>query len=266
MEPTYLLVRADDIGMAQSVNQACIQVYQNGIARSVELMAPCPWFMDAVRLLEENPQYDVGVHLTLTSEWDRFKWGPLTRAPGLVAPDGYFCPTFWGQSIRGPVFKDLPWALEEVEAELRAQIEKTLHYLPQASHLSGHMGLARVDERIGDLYRALETEYNLGVDTSAFARFAGFGPQSQTLSPEEKTQHLRQALEQLQPGHWIFVDHPAYDTTETQALGHDGYDGVAADRHGVTQAWSDAGVLEIVAAKGIELVSYGDIKGGEKAG
>src|SRR5687767_3246676 len=66
-----LLVRADDMGAAQSVNEACILTARDGIARSVEIIVPGPWFLDAVRLLKENPAIDAGVHLTLTSEWER---------------------------------------------------------------------------------------------------------------------------------------------------------------------------------------------------
>src|SRR6185503_15276390 len=69
-----LLVRADDMGVAQSVNEACVLAARDGIARSVEVIVPGPWFLDAVRLLKENPQIDVGVHLALTSEWERVKW------------------------------------------------------------------------------------------------------------------------------------------------------------------------------------------------
>ncbi len=92
---TCLLIRADDISMAHAANDACIAVYEKGICRSVELMVPCPWFAEAALLLRERPEYDVGVHLTLTSEWQHLKWGPLTCAPSLVAKDGYFYCTFW---------------------------------------------------------------------------------------------------------------------------------------------------------------------------
>ena len=65
-----MLVRADDIGSAHANNTACLDVFTKGICRSVELMAPCPWFSEAVKLLQAHPEYDVGVHFTLTSEWD----------------------------------------------------------------------------------------------------------------------------------------------------------------------------------------------------
>src|SRR5678809_572400 len=66
-----LLVRADDMGVALGVNEACIKSVKDGIARSVEVIVPGPWFLDAVRRLQENPDIDVGIHLCLTSEWDR---------------------------------------------------------------------------------------------------------------------------------------------------------------------------------------------------
>ena len=79
----YLIVRADDIGMAHTVNQACIDVFTDGIAKSVEIMVPTPSFEEAVEMLNAHPEYDVGVHLTLTSEWQNLKWRPLTHAPSL---------------------------------------------------------------------------------------------------------------------------------------------------------------------------------------
>ena len=79
-----LIVRADDIGSSHTANVACIDVYKYGIARSVEIMVPCPWFPEAVEMLKEVPEYDVGIHLTMTSEWENIKWGPITKAPSLT--------------------------------------------------------------------------------------------------------------------------------------------------------------------------------------
>ena len=65
-----LIVRADDMGFSHSGNAAAIKTYKEGIVRSVEVLVPSPWFPEAVQLLKENPGVDVGIHLTLTSEWD----------------------------------------------------------------------------------------------------------------------------------------------------------------------------------------------------
>ena len=126
------------------------------------------------------------------------------------------------------------------------------------------MGGLRDDPNFQGVVDRLVEEYDLAVNLTAqgFERFRGFGDKSQTLTPTEKTQTLRQNLETLTPGKWIFVDHPAYDTPETRAIYHIGYENVALDRQGVSAAWTDASVLEIVARRNIHLVSYGDVKRG----
>ncbi len=120
-----LLIRGDDIGSSHTSNVACIESYKNGIMRSVELMVPGPWFPEAVRLLNENPGLDVGVHLVVTSEWNDIKWRPLTCCPSLVDKDGYFYPMIWQRPDfpAGTALNDAPWKIEEIEKEFRAQIE-----------------------------------------------------------------------------------------------------------------------------------------------
>jgi chitin disaccharide deacetylase len=265
-ETIYLLTRADDIGSTHAANEACIDVFKNGIGRSVEIMAPCPWFLEAVRLLQENPRYDVGVHLTLTSEWDNMKWRPLSEAKSIVDEDGYFYRAFLkGEHYPGEsAFLDVAWSLGEVERELRAQIEITLKHLPWTSHLSFHMGGTRVESKIKALYDKLGEEYGLAVDLAAhgFEGFNGFGEHSTALKPGEKITALIQNLETLTLGKWSFIDHPAYDTPEMRAIYHVGYEQVALDRQGVTEAWTNTQVKEIIERRGIKLVSYGDVKNG----
>jgi predicted glycoside hydrolase/deacetylase ChbG (UPF0249 family) len=83
-EEIRIVFRADDIGSSHTANLACIDAYKNGVARSVEIMVPCAWFLEAVKMLKEVPGYDVGIHLTMTSEWENIKWGPITNAPSLA--------------------------------------------------------------------------------------------------------------------------------------------------------------------------------------
>src|SRR4030042_1098257 len=77
-DETRLIIRGDDIGSAHAANIACIKSYQEGIMRSVEIMVPCAWFPEAVKMLAENPGLDVGVHISITSEWENIKWGPVS--------------------------------------------------------------------------------------------------------------------------------------------------------------------------------------------
>ena len=265
-QPMTLLVHADDIGFSHSADLACIDVFNQGICRSVELMAPCPWFPEAVALLQANPTYDVGVHLTMTSEWDNFKWRPLSDAKSIVDGDGYFHTRFHKRDDypNEIVFVDTDWRVEDVEKEYRAQIELVLKHIPWVSHLSTHMGFLRDDPGYSGVVDKLMAEYDLAVDPSAhgFERFRGFGENSQALSSAEKVQTLRENLQTLQPGRWLFVNHPAYDCPEMRAIHHPGYENVAADRQGVVDAWTDSRVLEIVAERGIRLVSYADVSEG----
>ena len=137
-----LIIRSDDIGFCHTANDACMKVYTDGISRSVEILATAPWFMEAVKMLKTQPNYDVGVHLCLTSEWENLKWRPLTSAPSLTDADGYFPQFIW----ENKKLKDSPYLLQktistvEVEREFRAQIELVKKHLPWASHLSAHMG------------------------------------------------------------------------------------------------------------------------------
>lgn len=264
-----LLVRADDIGFSHAANLACMEVYHRGICRSVELMAPGPWFAEAVALLRATPTYDVGVHLTMTSEWDNLKWRPISGAKSIVDADGYFYTRY--RKREGypdePVIEECGWTPEDVEMEFRAQIELIRKHIPWVSHLTNHMGYLRDNEVFRGIVEKLTAEYDLGVDLTAhgFERFRGFGDDSQARTSAEKIELLRENLASLQPGRWIFVDHPALDHPESRAIHHAGYENVAVDRQGVVDAWTDARVLEIIAERGIQLVSYGDVRRGVPA-
>ena len=82
-QPTRLIIRGDDMGFSHSGNVALIKCYTEGFMTSVEVIVPSPWFPEAVKLLQANPNLDVGIHLALTSEWDNVKWRPLTDGPSL---------------------------------------------------------------------------------------------------------------------------------------------------------------------------------------
>lgn len=254
-----LLVRGDDIGFAHTVNEACIDSYKKGIMRSVEIMVPTPWFWEAVKMLQENPGLDVGVHLTLTSEWENVKWRPLTNAPGLVMDNGYFHPMVWPNDNYGPEYalKEADWKIEEIEQEFRAQIELAKTHIPQLSHLSGHMGCSNISEEVNQLVNNLAKEYDLEVDMSGVERASYVGDRE---TPEQKVESFKKMLESLQPGTYLFVDHPGYDTKEMQAVHHIGYEDVARDRLGVTMAFTDPEVKEIIKDRNIKLISYQDLK------
>jgi hypothetical protein len=251
-----LIIRGDDMGMCHAVNEACIQCYQEGAMRSVEVMVPTPWYKEAVKLLQETPGLDVGVHLTLTSEWDLCKWGPITRAPSLLDKHGHFLPA----TIQRPDFpphtgflQSNP-RLDEVEKELRAQIELAIADIPRVSHLTSHMGAPTASPQLRAVVEKLAGEYHLPLEAPG-AKPAGRlgGPKT---TPEEKEAALLRIVENLAPGTWLLVDHPGLDTPEMRPLGHPGSGNVAEARAGVTRAFTSPHVKQAIARRGIRLISY----------
>jgi chitin disaccharide deacetylase len=259
-EKIRLIVRADDIGSSHAANRACIDSYVNGIARSVEIMVNCSWFPEAVEMLKDHPGYDVGVHLMLTSEWDMVKWRPLTWSPSLVDENGYFYPMIWPNDNYPPerTLRGAEWKLEEIEAELRAQIELAIKNIPRVSHLSTHMGFTSMDERVAGLVRELGAEYGLDIfpEDHGVKRMPGWRGAT-TL--EEKIDRFIENLAALEPGTWMFVEHPAYDEPEMRATRHTGYDDVAIDRDHVTRVFTSEKVKAFIEERGIELISYKDL-------
>lgn len=254
----YLIVRADDIGSSHAANLACIQSYREGIARSVEIMPVCAWFPEAVRLLRENPGYDVGVHLALTSEWDNVKWRPLTQAPTLVDGNGYFFPKtrtpegsterigFWDESV----------SLKEVEAEIRAQIELTMRNIPQVSHISGHMGCGSVTPGVRKIVDRLSREYGIDIDLTSFNVKPARWESSYQDDPQTREKKLLEMLSNLGPGLHLLIEHPALNTPEMKGHGHEGYRNVHSHRDGVTRAFCSSRVKQAIEKLDINLISY----------
>jgi len=256
-----LIARADDIGSCHAANEACIKSYRDGIVRTVEVMVPGPWFNEAVKMLRENPRLDVGVHLTLTSEWEFYKWGPITEAPSLVDEQGHFYPMTSQRSNFPPNtgFLEAKPKIEEVEKELRAQIELATKNIPNVSHLTCHMGTAVSTPELRASVQKLSQEYKLPLEAPATVKTAGdFG--SSNATAQEREEALAKMLEKLGPGTWLLVEHPGMDTPEMGAMGHIGYWNVAAHRDGVTRAFTSQNVRKIVEKRGIKLISYHDLQ------
>ena len=259
--PIRLIIRGDDMGFSHSGNEALIKCHREGIETSIEVIAPSPWFPEAVRLLAENPNVDVGVHLALTSEWDNVKWRPLTSCPSLVEPEGYFFPMIRPtKNYPGRAITEHPWKIEEIEREFRAQIALVKKHVPRVSHVSAHMGCTGLSPDVAAMSRRVAKELGVDIDLDEHGvkRLGYAGPK---VTPEEKLASFLKALEGMQPGgtYW-FIDHPGLDTPELRAISHIGYENVAADRQGVTDTWTHPRVKAFIKDRGIQLIGYRDLK------
>ena len=265
MQPTRLIVRGDDMGYSHSGNLALVESYKNGIQTSIEVIVPSPWFPEAVQLLKEIPDADVGIHLALTSEWDLVKWRPMTQAPSLVDADGYFYPmVFPNKNYPGRAIAENQWKIEDIEREFRAQIETALRHIPRISHLSSHMGCTALSNEVKALTKRLAQEYKIDIDPTEYgAQRMSVGKPFGTSA--EKINSFLTALDQLEPGKtYLFVEHPGLDNAELRAIHHIGYENVAEDRQGVTDLFTSAAVKAKIKAKGIQLISYKDLLGLKK--
>lgn len=260
-EAQRLLIRGDDIGGSHASNVGIITTFTEGIERTAEVMVVGPWFPEAVELLRMHPSLDVGIHLVLTSEWDGYKWRPITDCPSLCDEYGYFLRgTLPSQAYpNGSMMEHLATiSLAEVEAEMRAQIELAQRLIPQVSHLSSHMGCTMISPEIAQLTQRLAKEYGLPVmDTSGLYESLPYG---MGVPIEEREERFLAALATMEEGKtYMHLDHPAIFSPELEATGHIGYENVAEDRQGVIDLWTSPRVKAFIEEKGIELVSFGEL-------
>jgi chitin disaccharide deacetylase len=258
MTGIFLLIRGDDMGSSNTSNAACIECYRSGIMQSVEIMVPGPWFLEAVRLLNENPGLDIGIHLVITSEWNGIKWRPLTYCPSLVDKDGYFFPMIWPRSDfpKGTSLKEASWKIGEIEKEFRAQIEMAKRYLPRISHLNCHMGCDGCAPEIARLIRSLAQEYELDIDLEELGYKHVNLWNSNDTSADQRIRSASLNIRNLTPGYYFFIEHPGKNTAEMRAIWHKGYENVAADRDAVTKVFTSSEIKELIRSKDITLVNY----------
>lgn len=147
----------DDVGMCHGANVAYARLANRGFITSGSVMVPCPWFRELVEICSANPAFDIGVHLTLTSEWRQYRWRPISttsRTSGLIDGDGYL----W-RSVAELRANAHP---EAVELEMRAQLEAALAAGLDVTHIDAHMAAALSPELLG-AYLRLGVEYSLPV-------------------------------------------------------------------------------------------------------
>lgn len=153
-----LILHGDDLGVTHSVNKASIKGFEEGLMNSSSIMVPCPWFEEIKAYFLDHPEFDYGLHLTLTAEWKYLKWSGLAdfaNTKNLYDGDGYL------HASVPPIVTNA--SVEEVEIEVRAQIEKALNSGLNPSHLDSHMGTLFSKEEFAALLIQLGDEYKIPV-------------------------------------------------------------------------------------------------------
>ena len=150
-----LILHTDDAGMSLDSNLGVEAVVERGAAKSLSVMMPCPWVPNMVRYIKSHPEVDAGLHLTLTSEWREYRWAPLSAAPGLIDPEG----AMW-RSVADVIKHAKP---EEVDREIRAQVDRAINMGFQPTHLDSHMGTLFASPAFFEKYIRLGIEKQIPV-------------------------------------------------------------------------------------------------------
>jgi len=227
-----LIVHADDLGMAHSVNAATIKAFESGLVNSGSIMVPCPWFSEIATYARANPQADLGLHLTLTSEWTTFRWGPVSskdRVSSLLDKDGYFYLTETDAASHADP--------KEVELEITAQVERARASGVQPTHLDSHMGTLYQNKALFEVFLRVARKYKLPVRVArAWFGRADFLPEvlkpddvyidrvldiNTSVAASDWASFYSDALKKLEPGVTEVVIHLAYDDSEMRGATSD---------------------------------------------
>jgi predicted glycoside hydrolase/deacetylase ChbG (UPF0249 family) len=130
-----VILHVDDVGMSYDSNEGAIEAMEKGVANSCSIMMPCSWVPQFAHYLLQHPTIDAGLHLTLTSEWIEYRWGPVAgkqMVPGLVDKEGAMYRTV--QEVVQHASAD------EIEKEIRAQLDRARSMGINPTHLDSHMG------------------------------------------------------------------------------------------------------------------------------
>jgi predicted glycoside hydrolase/deacetylase ChbG (UPF0249 family) len=222
-----LIVHADDLGMAHSVNVATMKALETGLVKSGSIMVPCPWLSEIAAYARTNPQADLGLHLTLTSEWTSFRWGPVSsrdRVTSLVDKDGYFYLTETDAAAHADP--------KQVELEITAQIERAKALGIQPTHLDSHMGTLYQNKELFEVFLRVARSQKLPVRVAKnWFTSADFLPSTlkpddvyidrildinTSVAPQDWAKFYTDALSKLEPGVTEVVIHLAYDDAEMQ--------------------------------------------------
>ena len=273
-----LILHVDDVGMSHSSNLGWIESSEQGLANSFSIMMPCSWVPEIALYLKDRPELDAGLHLTLTSEWKLYRWGPLAgkpAVPGLVDEQG----CLW-RSVDLVTRHASP---DEIEMEIRAQIDRAEKLGIPITHLDSHMGtlFARPDyfERFAKVGiekqipilaagghltyasrenpRALEALKPLAkkIWDSGLPVLDDIHTATYSWKPEEKKARFLDLISELKPGLTEILFHCSVPTEEFPLITSS-----SDSRHSDTKILTDPDVRSAIESRGIFLTTWRELK------
>jgi chitin disaccharide deacetylase len=229
-----LILHADDLGVAHSENAASFEAFEKGMISSASIMIPTPWVTEVANYAKAHPDADLGLHLTLTSEWETYRWGstaPRDQVPSLNDPDGTLPKGTRTVATRAK--------LDDVERELRAQIDRAYAIGIKPTHVDSHMYALYGTPELFRTYTKVARSYKLPFlavfDSPTSAIRSELTPSDivpdavimrlEKGSPEEWRKYYLDAIRTLKPGLTVILVHLGYDDAELRAVmvGHEAY-------------------------------------------
>jgi predicted glycoside hydrolase/deacetylase ChbG (UPF0249 family) len=273
-----IIMHTDDIGMCHASIQAFTLLSDHGLIFSGATMVPCSWFPNVAALCRQNPDADMGVHLTLTSEWDNYRWSPISTSSstsGIVDEEGYFYRSTEEAQTHGDP--------EAVQVELQAQINRAIRAGIQVTHIDTHMNTVAHPKFVNS-YIQLAKKYKIPFlfprqDEAGFRKLGLDAETAQLASklvtsleeigiplvdqatgldldkPNERLEQAKQAISNLDPGITHFIIHPSIETPELKAITPD-WQSRVADYH----TFMDEKLIQHIKHAGVQVIGYKTLK------
>ena len=267
-----LIIHADDLGVTHSENLASIKGLEESPVNSASIMVPCPWFSEIADYAQKNKTIDLGLHLTLNSEWKNYKWGPVTSkdsVAGLVNQKGYF------YALVDSVGRYA--SQEEVALELRNQVKKAYQFGIDVTHLDAHMGAAMSTQEFLEAYIKVGQEFSLPVLLDNRLPAMENERIQKLLTPRDvivdhtysvgpieyekgMAQYYTNVFKNLEPGLNCLLIHLAYDDAEMQGVTIDHPDWGAAWRQADFDFFMSPECAQLLKEENIVLVTWREIR------
>ena len=269
-----LMIHADDAGLSHAENRATMRALKEGLVNSYSIMVPCPWFYEIAEFALRHPDFDYGIHLTLTCEWNSYKFGPVLsnkEVSSLVDNQGYFFKT--RQEVLDKAI------LAELKKELCAQIDRALSFGLQPSHLDSHMYTLGASQGFLDIYREIGQLYKLPVmlNSELISQVSGIHEPDLTIENEilidriylgnfedykegKLAEYYTNSIRDLKPGLNMLLIHPAFDDPEMRSITKDHPNFGASWRQIDLQSFTGLKCRSLLKEQGIKMISWKEIK------